>query len=86
MNILTESDSLSSDPSAPTADATTRPPVVTTFTGKRGAIVRRSPAGTPPDLARVYVRLDLVVGKPTTRRPARVIVAYRPRDVREVRR
>ena len=58
--------------------------VVRTFTGRVGTVVNLSPPETPPDLRRVYVRLYLIVGKPTTRPPARVTVAYRPSDVREV--
>ena len=59
-------------------------PLTFKATGKIGTLVRTSPLGTPPDLQRVYVRLHLIVGKPTTRPPADVTVAYRLRDVREV--
>jgi len=58
--------------------------MVQTFTGRRGAVVRVSPVATPPDLRRVYVRLWLHIGT-HGKAPAKVIVAYRPADVTEVR-
>lgn len=60
--------------------------IVQTFTGKRGTVVRWSPPATPPELRRVYVRLWLDVGgRSFGCPPAKVIVAYRPQDVCEVR-
>lgn len=60
--------------------------IVQTFTGRRGTVVRKSPPATPPDLRRVYVRLWVDVGgRSFGRPPAKVIVAYRPADVIEVR-
>jgi hypothetical protein len=60
--------------------------IVQTVTGRRGTVVRVSPPGTPPELARVYVRLWLDIGpRWPGRPPARVIVAYAPGDVQEVR-
>lgn len=64
--------------------------IVQTFTGKRGTVVDVSPPDTPPEAARVYVRLWLTVPGPAattgrTHPPARVIVAYHPADVVEVR-
>lgn len=60
--------------------------IVQTITGKRGTVVDVSPPSTPPDLRRVYVRLWLDIGpRWTGRPPVRVVVAYAPEDVREVR-
>lgn len=60
--------------------------IVQTITGKRGAVVDVSPPGTPPDQARVWVRLWLDIGpRWPNRPPARVVVAYAPQDVVEVR-
>lgn len=57
--------------------------IVQTITGQRGAVIRRTPY-------RVYVRLWLTLpgigpARGIQRPPARVVVAYAPEDVREVR-
>ena len=57
--------------------------IVQTFTGQRGTVVRVR-AAQARDPGRVFVRLWLHIGTPG-KVPARVIVAYRPEDVREVR-
>lgn len=64
--------------------------IVQTFTGKRGTVVDISPEGTPPEHARVWVRLWITLpGAGNTRGmmrpPAKVIAAYHPSDVVEVR-
>jgi hypothetical protein len=74
-----------SSSSVPSADETARTTVVETFTGRRGTVVRVSPPDTPPELRRVFVRLWLQIGNAHGRPPARVIVAYHPRDVKMVR-
>lgn len=66
--------------------------IVQTRSGRRGAVVRVSPPDTPRDARRVYVRLRRPGGSSLDigprwpgRPPARVIVAYVPEDVIEVR-
>lgn len=60
--------------------------IVQTMTGKRGTVIDATRPGTPRESARIFLRLWLHVGpKSGLGVPAKVIVAYAPEDVREVR-
>lgn len=58
--------------------------IVQTVTGKRGLVVGQTPPETPPESARVFVRIVVQLpGWPE--RPTETIVRYHPSDVVEVR-
>jgi hypothetical protein len=58
--------------------------IVQTLTGKRGLVIGRTPPDTPPESARVFVRLEVVPpGYPP--RPITITARYHPSDVIEVR-
>lgn len=54
--------------------------LVETFTGRTGEIVGRTPDDTPPEAARVFVRLTVRPG----RREVPIVCRYHPDDVRPV--
>lgn len=57
--------------------------IVQTITHKRGLVVGATAPSTPPENARVYVQVAVLL--PQSVRPIAITVAYHPSDVREVR-
>jgi hypothetical protein len=53
------------------------------FTGARGEVVGVTPPNTPPEQARVFVRIRLLL--PNSRKTIAIVARYHPSDVREVR-
>jgi hypothetical protein len=58
--------------------------IVQTFTQKRGEVVGRTPPETPPEAARVFVRIWVTIPGQTERTVA-IVARYHPSDVIEVR-